>query len=85
MGAVDILEAFDYVALLAELRPAKAQRAAVRWHGRLETEAPLLTLSDFALALAALLALRRVDREASGLPGRGGSSLAIRVVVAWNA
>jgi hypothetical protein len=32
MGAVDLLEALDYVALLAELRPAKAPRAAVRWH-----------------------------------------------------
>jgi hypothetical protein len=43
IGAVDLLEAHGYVALLVELRPAKAPRAAVRWHGRLETEAPMLT------------------------------------------
>jgi hypothetical protein len=43
MGAVDLLEALDYLALLAELLPAKAPRAAVRWYGRLETEAAMLT------------------------------------------
>jgi hypothetical protein len=67
MGAVDLVEALDYVALLAELRPAKAPRAAVRWHGRLETEAPMLTLPESALALAALLAVCEGDREALGL------------------
>jgi hypothetical protein len=67
MGAIDLLEALDYVALLAELRPAKAPRAAVRWHGRLETEAGMLTLPESALALAALIALCAGDREALGL------------------
>jgi hypothetical protein len=62
------------VALLTELRPAKAPRAAVRWHGRLETEAPLLTLPESALALpesalalAALVAPCAGDRETLGL------------------
>jgi hypothetical protein len=36
MGAVSLLEALDYLVLLAELRPERAERAAVRWHGRLE-------------------------------------------------
>jgi hypothetical protein len=67
IGAVDLLEALDYVALPAELRPAKAPRAAVRWHGRLEAEAPMLTLSESALALAVLMALCAGDREALGL------------------
>jgi hypothetical protein len=67
MGVVSLLEALDYLALLAELQPAKAPRAAVRWHGRLETEATTLTLADSALALAALIALCRGDREALGL------------------
>src|SRR5689334_954529 len=40
MGTVSLVEALDYVVLLAELRPAKAPRAAVRWHGRLETRGP---------------------------------------------
>ena len=57
MGTVDLLEALDYVALLAELRPEKAGRAAVRWHGRLETEASFLTLAGSQLALAALASL----------------------------
>jgi hypothetical protein len=67
MGSVTLDEALDYVALLAELRPAKAPRAAVRWHGRLETEAPMLTMPEAALALAALIALCQGDREALGL------------------
>jgi hypothetical protein len=33
MGAVDLVEALDYLAVLAERRPAKAPRAPVRWHG----------------------------------------------------
>jgi hypothetical protein len=64
MGAINLLEALDYVALPAELRPAKAPRAAVRWHGRLETETPILTLPESMLALAALIALCQGDREA---------------------
>jgi hypothetical protein len=67
MGSVTLDEALDYVGLLAEFRPAKAPRAAVRWHGRLETEAPILTLADSALGLAALIALCQGDREALGL------------------
>jgi hypothetical protein len=67
MGSVSLGEALDYVALLAELRPTKAPRAAVRWHGRLETEAPMLTLPESALALAALIALCAGDQEALGL------------------
>jgi hypothetical protein len=53
--------------LLAELRPAKAPDAAVRWHGRLETEAATLTIADLSLALTALIALCQGDREALGL------------------
>ena len=67
MGAVTLDEALDYVALLAELRPGHVGRAAVRWHGRLETEAPMLTLADSQLALAALAALCSGDREAVGV------------------
>jgi hypothetical protein len=63
MGSVTLEETLDYVALLAELRPAKAPRAAVRWHGRLETEAPMLTLPESALALAALIALCQAHHE----------------------
>jgi hypothetical protein len=54
MGAVSLLEALDYLALLAELRPDRLEAAAVRWHGRLELESTLLTLAESQLALAAL-------------------------------
>jgi hypothetical protein len=67
MGSVSLDEALDYVALLPELQPAKAPRVAVRWHGRLEAEAPLLTMADAQLALAALAALCAGDREAVGV------------------
>ncbi|HVS84217.1 MAG TPA: hypothetical protein VHD91_01135 [Gaiellaceae bacterium] len=54
--------ALEYVALLAELEPTRAPRAAVRWHGRLEVEAPFLTLAESQLALAALAAVCEGDR-----------------------
>ena len=59
-----LADALDYLALLAEIRPDKAGRAAVRWHGRLELEASTLTLPESQLALAALSSLAAGDREA---------------------
>lgn len=63
MGSVTLLEALDYLVLLAELRPERAERAAVRWHGRLETEATFLTLGESQLALAALASLCAGERD----------------------
>ncbi len=54
----------DYLELLAEVRPDKFDRAAVKWHGRLELEAGALTLAESQLALAALGALRFGDKDA---------------------
>jgi hypothetical protein len=50
--------------LLAEQKPEKLERAAVRWHGRLETEATFLSLAESQLALAALASLRAGKRDA---------------------
>ena len=50
--------------LLAEQRPEKLQRACVRWHGRVETEAVIMTLAESQLALAALASLCAGEREA---------------------
>lgn len=36
----------------------------MRWHGRLETETPLLTLAESQLALAALASLCAGERDA---------------------
>lgn len=67
MATPSLHVALDYVILLAELKPAKAQSAALRWHGRLELEAPTLTIEESQFALAALAALCRGDRDAIGV------------------
>jgi hypothetical protein len=64
MGNPSLMWALDYVILLAELQPAKAKTAALRWHGRFELEAPTLTLAESQFALAALVAL--CDRPRTG-------------------
>jgi hypothetical protein len=45
MGTVSLADALDYLGLLAAARPERFDRAAVRWHGRLETEAAVLTFA----------------------------------------
>src|SRR5579864_2313317 len=64
LGAVSLLDALDYLVLLAVQRPDRFDRAAVRWHGRLETEASMLTLAESKLALAALGSIRAGDVSA---------------------
>jgi hypothetical protein len=65
MGNPSLLVALDYLALLADVRPDKFDRAAVRWHGRLELETAVLTIAESQLALAALGALRVGDKSAA--------------------
>jgi hypothetical protein len=67
MGNPSLLVALDYVILLAELQPDKARIAALRWHGRLELEAPTLTMSESQFALAALAELCAGNRDAVGV------------------
>jgi len=50
--------------LLAELKPERFPAAAVRWHGRLELEAPTLTLAESQYALGALAMLGDGRRDA---------------------
>jgi hypothetical protein len=64
MGSLNLLEALDYLDLLAELESPKLERAAVRWHGRLETEAVMLTLAEAQLALMALASLTAGEKDA---------------------
>jgi hypothetical protein len=64
LGSVSLEDALSYLDLLAEQKPEKLERAAVRWHGRLETEATFLTLAESQLALAALASLCAGEREA---------------------
>jgi hypothetical protein len=63
-GTPSLLEALDYLELLAQLRPDRVGRAAVRWHGRLELKTSLLSLTESQLALAALASLCAGEREA---------------------
>ena len=60
-----LLVLVDYLELLADVRPDKFDRAAVRWHGRLELESAVLTIAESELALAALGALRAGDKDAA--------------------
>jgi len=63
LGDVSLLDALDYLALLAAQRPDRFDRPAVRWHSRLEAEAATFTLAESQLALAALGSLRAGDRD----------------------
>jgi hypothetical protein len=67
LGTVSLGDALAYLDLLAEQKPEKLERAALRWHGRLETEAPTLTLAESQLALSALASLCAGEREAIDL------------------
>lgn len=64
LGTPSLEAALAYLDLLAEQKPEKLERAAVRWHGRLETEAPLMTLAESQLALVALASLCGGERDA---------------------
>jgi len=64
LGTPSLEDALSYLALLAEVKPEKLERAAVRWDGRLETEATFLSLAESQLALAALASLCLGEREA---------------------
>jgi hypothetical protein len=67
MRTVSLVDALDYLDLLAEVKPEKLEQAALRWHGRLELEASLITLAESQLALAALASLCAGEREAVDL------------------
>jgi len=64
LGGVSLEDALGYLDLLAEQKPEKLERAAVRWHGRLETEATFLSLAESQLALVALASLCAGERDA---------------------
>src|SRR5207249_4650628 len=64
MGTPSLLDALDYLDLLAEVRPEKVEAAALRWHGRLELETTTVSLAESQLALAALASLCAGERDA---------------------
>ena len=46
MRTLSLLDALDYLYLLADVKPEKLEQAALRWHGRLELEASMMTLAE---------------------------------------
>src|SRR5947208_4731992 len=64
LGTLSLLDALAYVELLHEAGSPKLERAAIRWHGGLETEAQTLTLAESQLALAAIASLCAGERDA---------------------
>jgi hypothetical protein len=64
MGNPTLLEALDFLDLLAEGKASKLEAAAIRWHGRLELETTTLSIAESQLALGALAALCVGQREA---------------------
>jgi hypothetical protein len=46
LRGLSLADALELVVLIASQRPDRLERAAIRWHGRLEVELPMLTLVD---------------------------------------
>ena len=65
LGTPSLEDALSYLDLLAETSSAKLERACVRWHGRLETEATFLSLAESQLSLSALASLCAGERDAA--------------------
>lgn len=62
-GRLDLGDALSLIELVAAQRDDLFERSALRWHARFEQEVPGLSLEESALALSALLALRRVPDD----------------------
>ena len=76
IGKPSLLDALDYLDLLAETRPEKLEPAVIRWHGRLEIEAWTMTLAvrfRFALRTAGSDG-RSVGTEMEGSQPRLGNA-----------
>lgn len=56
-------DALDLVALIARSRPDRLERAAIRWHGRLEVESKSLRISE---SVFALVLLERLPNDPQG-------------------
>jgi hypothetical protein len=67
MGNPTLLEALEYLELLAEAKAPKLEAAAIRWHGRLGLEVGTLSLAESQVALAALAGVCAGDSEAVDL------------------
>jgi hypothetical protein len=54
-GPLSLIDALSYIGLVAEVKPERVERLAIRWHGRFELQdAGLMTFAESQLALSAL-------------------------------
>jgi hypothetical protein len=67
MGGLSLLDALDYVVMLADVQPDRARAAAIRWHGRFELETTMLSITESQLALAALAELCAGNRDSADI------------------
>ncbi len=67
LGGLALDDALDLVVLIAEQKPERLEAAALRWHGRLELEASVLTIKESQLALSALADLPSGGEEVRAL------------------
>jgi hypothetical protein len=67
LGGLAFPDTLDLVAPIAQVRPDRLESAAIRWHGRLEIEAQVLTLAESRFALSALERLPHDPQLAASL------------------
>jgi hypothetical protein len=67
MRGLSLYDALDLCELIAKAKPGKFERAALRWHGRLELEAGTLQLHESMTALAVLGGLPADPQHATAL------------------
>ncbi len=62
-GRLGLGDALALLFLMAAKHDQRYEQAALRWHSRFEREVAGLTIEESQLALAALAALERLDRD----------------------
>jgi hypothetical protein len=62
-GKLSLGDALSLLFLMAAKQDDRFERAALCWHARLEREVPRLTFEESLLALSALAALDRVEKD----------------------
>src|SRR5262245_61110013 len=78
LGQLQLVDALGLAVLIARDDPARYDRAAVRWHGRLELEAKRLSVAESQLALAALASVPSDEETARAILSRIGRRAGIR-------
>jgi hypothetical protein len=62
-GRLNVGDALSLLFLMAAKQDDRYERAALVWHARFEREVPTLTIEESLLALSALAALERVEKD----------------------